>query len=313
MVNQCVGVAEALAERIPLSIEEKVVRVKAPWKWITPYIRLGTEHSLSKTSDRLDPPYPDIIFSCGRQAIAPAIHIKEQSGGKTKLIHIQNPVISPRHFDALVVPLHDRLSGPRIIETLGAPHKVTLSKLEVYQTVFPEFLQKSPEDKRVGVLIGGACRAYPMDSQSVKILIEALKDLLEKGCRLLISPSRRTPDFVMEELRNNLLKGNEDRVYLWDMTGENPYFSLLANADALLVTCDSVCMITEACVTDRPVYLFPLKGGNKKFSLFHGALLKKGRIQWYELHQSLDFSKNPPFSEGEEIVNSLQELIPELR
>lgn len=309
MVNQCYGLAEALPKSLNLTIEEKIICMRAPWKWGAPFLRFGSQYSLSRGSSRLDTPYPDIVISCGRQAIVPALHIKKASKGRTIVVHIQNPVIDPSHFDALVVPQHDNVIGDNVIQTLGAPHRITLAKLEAERLKFPEFQKKNPNDQIVGVLIGGACKAYPMDQQSAQRLVDTLKEFSQKGHRLLISPSRRTPSFVMDMVKSQLLRENPEAVYLWEMKGENPYFALLANSDALVVTCDSVCMITEACVTDKPVYLFPLKGGNRKFEAFHNALLKKERLKWLEGGESFQFEPVASFNEMQPIVDALQKIV----
>lgn len=309
MVNQCMGLALALSDKIPLSIREKVIKVKAPWKWFAPYLHLGIDRALESSSSDLSPPFPDIIFSCGRQSIAPAIDVKKRSTGKTKIVHIQNPVISSNYFDAIIVPLHDQLVKSNTIQTLGAPHKITNEVLEKSKANFPIFAKISPHDKRLGILIGGACKAYPMDDRTIDSLIQSLKSLIKQGYRLFISPSRRTPEALQNRLKRDILKNNESSVYLWDMVSENPYFAILASADALIVTCDSVCMITEACVTDKPVYLFPLKGGNKKFNLFHSALENKNQIQWYYPGASLDLTPKLPYIEVEDTINKLRELI----
>lgn len=311
MVNQCYGLAESLPASLRISIEEKVISLKIPWKWATPFFRWGSSYALAEKSDRLNGPYPDFLISCGRQAILPALHVKKASGGRTIIIHIQNPVINPNHFDALVVPQHDHITGLNVIQTLGAPHRISSEKLEKERLRFPAFKKKSTDKKIIGVLIGGACNAYPMNQQSAQKLMDSLKDFTQKGYRLLISPSRRTPAFVIDMLNNQLLNDNSEMVYLWDMQGENPYFSILTNADALVVTCDSVCMITEACVTNKPVYLFPLEGGNHKFKTFHGALLNQGRIQWFD-GTNLEITPVTPFNEMQSIVEDLQKLLPAL-
>jgi hypothetical protein len=63
---------------------------------------------------------------------------------------------------------------------------------------------------------------------------------------------------------------------VWDGAGENPYFGLLGLADALVVTCDSVSMASEACATGKPVYIAELPGGNRKFREFHASLRAQG-------------------------------------
>ena len=63
---------------------------------------------------------------------------------------------------------------------------------------------------------------------------------------------------------------------IWDGNGDNPYFAYLALADALLVTADSVSMISEAAATGKPVHILDLDGGNAKFSRFHAAMRAAG-------------------------------------
>ena len=59
-------------------------------------------------------------------------------------------------------------------------------------------------------------------------------------------------------------------IYFWDGMGENPYFAFLAQADSILVTGDSVNMISEACFTGKPVHVLALEGGSgSKFERFH--------------------------------------------
>ena len=49
-----------------------------------------------------------------------------------------------------------------------------------------------------------------------------------------------------------------ERCWVWDGGGDNPYLALLADADAIFVTPDSVNMASEAAATGRPVYVLRL-------------------------------------------------------
>ena len=69
---------------------------------------------------------------------------------------------------------------------------------------------------------------------------------------------------------------------VWDGQGDNPYFGYLALADVIIVTCDSVSMISEACSTGKPVYLVALEGDSARFRKFHEALLQAGVIRRFE-------------------------------
>src|SRR3990167_264079 len=135
MVNQCLGVAESLG----LSIEQKLIRLRAPWKWLAPYFPVGLKYAWGKNSASLEGPFPDVAIACGRQAILALLFIKKASHHQTKIIYIQNPSINPHHFDAVIVPKHDNISGKNVIQAIGAPHRVTAQKLHDEKEKFLAF------------------------------------------------------------------------------------------------------------------------------------------------------------------------------
>lgn len=301
MINQCLGVAASLG----LEFVQKKIKLKAPWKWLTPYFRLRVGEGLAKDSDSLKPPFPDMVISCGRQAILPALWIKQASDGRVKIVHIQNPKIDSKHFDALLIPQHDGVQGFNVIQTVGAPHLVSRQGMALEKEKFPEFAATDLNQKVIGILIGGPCGAYKLDVDSLAILTKNIKKWRAEGHKVLISPSRRTPPSVIDFLKKEL----DETIYLWDQQGDNPYFAILGHADALLVTCDSVCMITEASVTEAPVYLVPLVGGSRRFSLFHNELISRGRIQWWNDQIPLSFSRVGSFNENDKIAHQLKDLL----
>ena len=88
-----------------------------------------------------------------------------------------------------------------------------------------------------------------------------------------MTPSRRTGAAGVALLRDRL---NCPAASVWDGSGDNPYFALLALADAFLVTADLVSMISEAAATGKPVHVLDLDGGNPKFARFHAAMHAAG-------------------------------------
>jgi hypothetical protein len=64
--------------------------------------------------------------------------------------------------------------------------------------------------------------------------------------------------------------------FIWDGAGENPYFGLLGLADAVLVTADSVSMVSEAAASGKPVHVVDLDGGSAKFARFHAGMRAAG-------------------------------------
>jgi uncharacterized protein len=95
----------------------------------------------------------------------------------------------------------------------------------------------------------------------------------ENSASLLVTPSRRTGEANLAVLQAAV---HDVPHYVWDGTGANPYYAMLALADYILVTCDSVNMVSEAATTGKPVQVISLPGGSVKFNRFHQALQDDG-------------------------------------
>ena len=270
--NQCLGVAEALGV-MPVI---KRIGLKQPWKSLSPF--LGFEQPFSFTGDTLDAPYPDLVLASGRKAIAAARYIKKASKGETFVVQIQDPRISPKHFDLVAVPHHDPTRGDNVVVTHAAPNRITDEKLKVAAQDFKDVLAPLPQP-RVAVLIGGNSKAYKMTAEITRNLCADLLALAQSGYGLMVTASRRTGEenaaIINESLRH-------ENIYVWDGQGENPYFAFLGTADFMIVTADSVSMISEAATTGKPVYMLPLDGGTPRFNKFHNHLLENGIIRTFD-------------------------------
>ena len=266
--NQCLGVAEALGV-VP---DIKRITLRQPWKTLAPWLGFTQDESFIPP---LTPPWPDLVIAAGRKAAAAAIHIRKSSGGRTFTVQIQDPRIDPRHFDLLAVPAHDPARGPNVVVTTAAPNRVTPQRLEDARGRFPEF-EHLPAP-RLAVLIGGSTRRVRMSAAVTERLIGQLKTVLSNSPgSILMTASRRTGADNIALLRREMA---DRRVFFWDGNGENPYFGLLAWADALAVTADSVSMISEACTTGKPVYLIALDGQTRRLESFHRTLLDRALVR----------------------------------
>jgi hypothetical protein len=67
----------------------------------------------------------------------------------------------------------------------------------------------------------------------------------------------------------------------WRDTGDgaNPYAGLLANADRLICTPDSVNMLSEAAATHAPLFVWQLKRVQGRNRCFIDSLLNTGRVR----------------------------------
>ncbi len=271
----CLGLAEALG----LEPVVKRVQVTKPWRWLPPRLIPNPLGAIGPKRDSLEPPWPSLLISSGRQAVAPAMAIRGLSAGATFTVHIQNPAVDPARFDVVVAPRHDRLEAPNVIATTGGLNRVTEDRLAAAAARFAPRFAHLPRP-RVAVMIGGDNKAYRFTGAVARRLGARLAELSRReDAGLLITASRRTGAKVMAILRE-ALAGLP--VEIWDGTGENPYFGFLALADAFVVTGDSVNMVTEAATTGKPVYVAALEGGSAKFRRFHGTLREAGITRPFE-------------------------------
>ena len=264
-----------LAERIGIPYLEKIVSLKAPWKWLPGHLAPFAISGLGNGSDRFHPPWPDLLITCGRRSVALSIAIKRLSRGKTMTVHIQAPRVPSKYFDLVTPPRHDSLTGENVISTLGALHKITEEKLTSAKQEFQDRFAHLPRPL-VAVLIGGNSKSYKLTPEFTVKIITQLKALANKGVGLIITCSSRTGETNAELIRKGLLG---DNVYIWNGTDENPYLGMLAIADYVIVTSDSASMITEASATGKPVMIIPLAGGSKKFDRFHTMMREAGIIR----------------------------------
>jgi hypothetical protein len=272
MESQCVGLAEALS----LSPLIKRVKLRGPWRQLTPFVRVGGQTQFAPDSDPLRPPWPDLLIATGRHSVAASLLVRRLSGGRTRTVQLQNPVIGPKHFDLVVVPRHDALSGPNVVATKGALHRVTPSVLREGADKLAPQVAHLPRPY-IAVLIGGANAAYRLGTEEMGALATQLASAARTmSASLLVTPSRRTGKENVQILKEKLA---DIPHFLWDGEGDNPYFGLLGLADVIVPTSDSVNMISEAVSTGKPVYVAHLPGGSNKFERFHRMMREDGVVR----------------------------------
>jgi hypothetical protein len=266
MESQCLGLAEALG----LRPDVRRVRPRAPWRWLPPRLWLAPLAAPAR-GDRPAPPWPEVLIATGRQTVAIAAAIRR--AGRIFAIQIQDPAVPLDRFDVVVAPRHDGLAGDNVVVSEGALHRITPSRLRAEGARFRGALAGLPRPL-VAVLVGGSNRQYRLTPDALARLCGGLVRLTrEHGAGLAVTPSRRTGRTAEAVLRQAL---HGAPAAIWDGGGDNPYFGYLAEADAIVVTSDSVNMVSEACATGKPVYVFHLDGGGAKFARFHRNFAERG-------------------------------------
>lgn len=270
---------QALALAHELHVTPRIFRLKlnAPWSWLAPRLIVAGRFALSaELQAQLTPPWPDIAIGCGRQAALIIRLLKRWSDQRTFTVQILDPRIASHHFDLVIAPRHDDVRGANIIHTLGALNPIDDGWLTQARQEFFE-LSQLPQP-RTTVLVGGTHRIQRLDKNYfVSLLHQLASGYAADGGSFLVSTSRRTPSTYVDYLRSAFAAW-PGRFYSGTEDGENPYAGFLAYADRIVVTPDSVNMLSEACATGKPVATYapqPLRG---KLAIFHQLLTEAGYL-----------------------------------
>ena len=266
------GVAEALGAPYEL----RRVDPRRLYVWLAPFGPADPKDRAGRAGSLLSEPFPDIVIACGRVTVPYVRALKRAGGGRVFAAFLQDPRFSRSIMDMIWVPEHDRLRGRNVIATLTSPHPFSPRRLAAARAAPDSRLAALP-GPRCAVMLGGPSGAQHFTPADVARLRQAIGAIAAQGFCVMATPSRRTPP----ELLNAVRKGLGDAPgFVWDGTGENPYSSILALADAALVTADSANMVGEATATGAPVYVFePTGGASNKLASTIESLERRGAVR----------------------------------
>ena len=274
MVSQTEGLAKALK----LNYKKKTIKLKTFWNFIPPQFTPISENLLTEkfVCDS------KIVISCGRKSVISSIALKKRFGKNIFNIHIQDPKVSFKHFDLIVSPEHDNIEGDNVITTKGAIHYLT--KKEINDN--SKYLKLDNEKKNiVAFIIGGPNKYYDYSEEQIHYTFNKVKKIFSPDkFKIIIIPSYRTPERVIKKAFNTFNFNH----YVVKTVDKKAYLSSLAKADYVVVTCDSISMISEAAVTGKPIYIAMMKSNNlsKRFKDFYNQFNNLGITR--ELNDSID-------------------------
>ncbi len=311
MRSQVNGLANAISKTSTDQIIEKTIELKSWSKWLPGHWNPAVFYSLTSGSSALTPPWPDILLTSGRRSSAVSIAIGKASKGKTYRVHIQNPQTPSHYFNLVCSMKHDALKGTNVINTKTALHKLTCDKLAqekaLWAPIWREQITDYDQGPVLGILLGGKNKKFGFDQDKLDQLIKLIETAQrEQNASILITPSGRTETFVIKAL-NTQFK-NDPNVWIWDQSNTNPYYGILAHADHIMVTADSVSMISEALYTSKPVHIFPLSGTSRRHQIFLDILMQDKAIR--PITQTINFSVESirePIDETKKIAHTIRQ------
>ena len=289
--------AEGLSKALKLNFTHHTLKLKSFWNVLPPKFTPISENLITEKfiCDS------KVLISCGRKSVIHSIALKKRYKERIFNIHIQDPKVSPRHFDLIICPEHDNLKGSNVIKTTGAIHYLNNQDINKNK----EYLKIDKEGKSiVSFIIGGPNKYYNYSDEQINIIFNKVKTIFSPDkYKLIVIPSYRTPKEIINKAFNTF-SHNHLVIKTVDKTS---YLSSLSKADIIVVTCDSTSMISEAAITGKPIYvanMAPIKN-NYRFKRFYAQFKNLGIIK--DLEDNIDIWSYNQLDE----VNRIAPLIKE--
>jgi mitochondrial fission protein ELM1 len=267
--------ADALAAALDLGpVTDRTLEPRIPWSIAAPRRLAGASHAFGADFARALEQPPALVIGCGRQAALATRLLRERG---SKAVQILDPRLETRHWDLVIAPEHDQLHGDNVITVLGSLNPVDDAWLANARDAFAR-LADLPQP-RTALLLGGSSAHARFDRAEFETLATRLDaTLAREGGSVLATTSRRTSPGVVEALRRRY-QATAGMIWSSEMDGANPYAGVLAWADRIVCSPDSVNMVSEACATRAPVFVFDPNHVSGRPRRFLDALLAQGRIR----------------------------------
>ncbi|GGJ29619.1 mitochondrial fission ELM1 family protein [Neoroseomonas lacus] len=208
-------------------------------------------------------PWPDLAISAGRRAAPVALWLARHG---VHTVHCMRPHFAERRFDLLVVGRHDSPpEAANFLPILGATHRMSPARLAAARDEWAVF--GALPAPRVALLLGGPPRGEGMLPATATAIARQVAGFAGS---VLATGSRRT-GAPAEAAVAEALAGIPHHLHRWGDAGPNPYAGMLAWADAVVVTGDSVSMLSEALATAAPVFIADPGGLGARHHALHDS------------------------------------------
>ena len=222
------------------------------------------------------------LITTGKKLSGFSAALKKLYGDKVINIHLQKPNFYSEYFDILVMPEHDdfyrKKNVIKIVGSLSPFNEMEIEKKNpLIEKKFKYF--KSPN---VLVLLGGKSKRYaPTNTDYSKLLIDIKNAAKKISANVIICQSRRTPDNILY-LAEQIFADFKNHFYISKNDEPNIYPSIIKLCNYVIVTNDSVNMISEIASTNKNLFLGYLNEEKSKLKSFHQKLLKSNCMKIFK-------------------------------
>lgn len=248
----------AVEQVLDWTCERKYIHVREPYATAKPRVEPSLYHIDASRSDPLQPPWPDLIITIGRRLSMVALWIRQQSGGRTKIVLLGKPSGRLHHYDLIIASAEIQL--PPLPNVLA----ITLPLMRINDAAIATAVERmrtrftSLPRPLIALLVGGPTGPFVFDTSVANHLLGMAAEIAGNSAGTpYITTSRRTPPALVDALQAKLPPGAH--LFRWTAdAADNPYLGLLGLADGFMVTGDSISMMVEVVRLGKPLAIFPL-------------------------------------------------------
>lgn len=250
----------ALAKAVGWPFEVK------PLRFMGPEIPVLSRLLLKNRAELLTPPWPDLVLCAEASPSVIARHIRQISGGKTRAVCIGRPAGSAKDFDLVITTAQYRIpAAPNVVE-LSMPLAADA------EPASPNIQSDGP----IAVIVGGPAFPDRLDHNAAMALAADVQAYAaQRNAVLAVHTSPRTPKDVTTTLARTIIAPHRLHVF---GEGPNRYGQLLAEASEIVVTSDSVSMVSDALNAAKPTSIYPLPQRDS-FKLHLGDWLYRNAVE----------------------------------
>ena len=222
-------------------------------------------------SDPLEGPWPDIIIGIGFRSAPISRWIQQQGGGRALNIRLGRPRTELAPYDLVITtPQYGLPAAGNVRETPLPLVTIDGAQLTAARARWLPELATLPRPW-TAVLLGGPTQHMAFDDKvAAEIAVKLQSFAAKSGGSLLITTSPRSPGILPAILARTISAPHF--LHAWKADADNPYLAMLAEADQVVVTSDSISMAADVAAFGKPllIYELPWLGRSKKPGLVAG-------------------------------------------
>lgn len=246
----------------------------------------------------------DFIISAGSGLIPLNLCLARDNRAKSMVVMKPSFPFNLFRYDLALVPAHDTGLMPReTFRTLLAPSRMDPAALEESAQTLRGHL-RDPARVKFGIFLGGPTRRFTMDLADIEKLFSLLQRISKREGDYLVTTSRRTPDSICRFLKEKVSRDPSCQMLVIAAEDSRPEVAggMMALADIVMVTEDSISMISEAVSAGKKVIVlsFGSNGLPDKHRRFQQILARESAVvvaNLNDLEKKITSSQNQPYAD----------------